>query len=191
MKIWTVATDTEDGTETHVFHTEEAFDRFMHDFLQARWAGETGGGPMPEYWRDAWEAMGCTLGDLDTFTCGEEELYDHPLVVEVLAALNSASERLQMNNYGDEESQYIGELAGVIAKRTKPIDHIEKLKGMGWLVGDRDPGMNRAHQGKYMVAEPLEEGDPYPTDDASDGRFCIVGDDLSALAKEAYEHITT
>lgn len=66
---------------------------------------------------------------------------------------------------------------------------VVELKNMGWLVGERDPNMNRAFAGQFMVAEPLAEGDPYPTADASDGRFCIVGDDLEALAREAFEHI--
>ncbi|WP_226554840.1 hypothetical protein [Celeribacter naphthalenivorans] len=68
---------------------------------------------------------------------------------------------------------------------------INGLKEMGWIVGERDPNMNRAFEGKYMVAEQLQDGDPYPTDDASDGRFCLVGDNLDALAQEAYQHITT
>lgn len=68
---------------------------------------------------------------------------------------------------------------------------IEQLKQMGWHVGERDPLMNRAFSGKFMVSEPLQEGDPYPTDDASDGRFCLVGDDLNALATEALQHIST
>lgn len=53
------------------------------------------------------------------------------------------------------------------------------------IVGARDPNQNRAFQGAFMVAAPLEQDDPYPTDDASDGRFCLVGDDLDALAAEA------
>lgn len=119
MKIWTVATDTRDGTESHIFHTDEEFDRFMHDFLADRWDTHSQG-PMPDDWGTAWEAMGETLGDLDSFQCGEEELYDHPLVVEALAALALAHERLEMNNYGHEEDQHIAQLEGVIAKLTKP-----------------------------------------------------------------------
>jgi hypothetical protein len=53
------------------------------------------------------------------------------------------------------------------------------------IVGNRDPNQNRAFQGRYMVAEPLQPDDPYPTDDAEDGRFCLVGDNLDALAAEA------
>ena len=57
----------------------------------------------------------------------------------------------------------------------------ERLEAAGFIVGDRDPGRNRAWEGRYMVAEPLEPGDAYPTDDASDGPWCVVGDDLDVL----------
>lgn len=119
MKIWTVATDTECGTESHIFFTEEEFNRFMHDFLMDRWDIHTQG-PMPDDWNTAWEAMGQTLGDLDSFQCGEEELYGHPVLIEALGALRLAHERLEMNNYGNEEDKHIAELEGVIAKLVKP-----------------------------------------------------------------------
>ena len=60
----------------------------------------------------------------------------------------------------------------------------ERLEAAGFLVGDRDPGRNRAWEGRFMVAEPLDAGDEYPTDDASGGAWCIVGDDLDALMRE-------
>lgn len=66
---------------------------------------------------------------------------------------------------------------------------IERLKAAGLIVGGRDPNMNRAFEGRFMVCEPLNPGDPYPTDDASDGRFCLVGDDLEALAITAAAHL--
>lgn len=61
---------------------------------------------------------------------------------------------------------------------------IEKLRSYGFIVGERDPNRNRAFAGRYMVAEPLEEGSPYPTDDASHGEWCLVGDDLPHLVME-------
>ena len=66
-------------------------------------------------------------------------------------------------------------------------DQIALLRGSGFLVGDRDPGMNRAFSGRFMVAEPPGPDDPYPTDDASDGRYCVVGDNLVALAAATIE----
>lgn len=61
---------------------------------------------------------------------------------------------------------------------------------MGLIVGERDPKMNTDYEGAFMVAEPLSENDPYPTRDASDGRFCIVGHDLQDIAEVSYQHMT-
>jgi hypothetical protein len=61
------------------------------------------------------------------------------------------------------------------------------LEARGMTVGARDPNQNRAFEGDFMVAEPVLDGDPYPTDDARDGRFCIVGKELTPLVNEAYE----
>ncbi|MFC3530259.1 hypothetical protein ACFOMH_18980 [Paracoccus mangrovi] len=47
--------------------------------------------------------------------------------------------------------------------------------------------MNRAFSGRFMVAEPPGPDDPYPTDDASDGRYCVVGDNLAALVTSTIE----
>ena len=63
--------------------------------------------------------------------------------------------------------------------------NIDRLRDAGMIVGERDPNQNRAFKGRYMVAEPRQPDDPYPTDDAQDGRFCLVGDNLDALAAEA------
>lgn len=71
------------------------------------------------------------------------------------------------------------------------VNEVEELKAMGLIVGDRDPNMNTNYDGKFMVAEPVKDGDPYPTVDAADGRFCIVGDDIDAIANIAYQHFKT
>lgn len=60
----------------------------------------------------------------------------------------------------------------------------EYLRSKGFVVGDRDPNQNRAFAGRFMVAEEVTPNDLYPTDDAGDGRFCIVGDDLKALMEQ-------
>lgn len=117
MKIWTVATDTQFGTETHTFLTEEDFDNFMHGLLEERWHSDD---DMPDDWSDAWEAMGCVLGDLDTFSTGEIELFDHPAVLEALQGLRLGVERMTMNDYGGEEKPYIAEIEAIIAKLTPP-----------------------------------------------------------------------
>lgn len=58
-----------------------------------------------------------------------------------------------------------------------------KLRALGWIVGERDARINTDYPGKFMVAEPYEEKD-LPTKDASNGPFAIVGDDLEALMNE-------
>jgi hypothetical protein len=59
----------------------------------------------------------------------------------------------------------------------------KELQDAGWFVGKRDPKRNRAFRGKYMVCEDPNYG---PTDDAREGGFCIVGDNLDSLIFEAY-----
>lgn len=59
-----------------------------------------------------------------------------------------------------------------------------RLHSQGFFISPRDPGRNRAHAGEWMVCEDLTEG---PTDDASRGTFCVVGDDLAELIREAGE----
>ena len=65
------------------------------------------------------------------------------------------------------------------------VGKINFLRNSGITVDLRDPKMNSAFKGKFMICNPLEEGDPYPTEDASDGRFCIVGNDLPSLLDDA------
>lgn len=59
------------------------------------------------------------------------------------------------------------------------------LRAYGWTVGPRDPRLNRKFSGKFMVVEPFEE-DELPTDDGSNGPWCIVGDDLPELINTGY-----
>lgn len=59
------------------------------------------------------------------------------------------------------------------------------LEGLGFHVGARDPKRNTNFHGRYMVAETLEhEGGPDAN--SGDGSYCIVGDDLAELIREAY-----
>lgn len=55
----------------------------------------------------------------------------------------------------------------------------------GLYVGLRDRKRNTDHEGKYMICEDAEY--PHTTLDASEGGFCIVGDDLLQLLQEASE----
>lgn len=66
------------------------------------------------------------------------------------------------------------------------LDKVRDLHEAGFYVGVRDPDRNRAFIGRFMVCEHLSCG---PTDDASSGGFCIVGDDMRALVEDAHEHL--
>jgi len=62
---------------------------------------------------------------------------------------------------------------------------ITVIEGYGFVVGDRDPRYSTALEGKYMIAQPLEEHE-LPTEDARAGGWCMVGDDMDDLIAEAY-----
>ncbi len=64
------------------------------------------------------------------------------------------------------------------------LDRLEKVRAIGLLAGDRDRKRNRAFSGSFMVAEPYDKA----TDDANEGGFCIVGNDLLSLLDEAIRH---
>lgn len=64
------------------------------------------------------------------------------------------------------------------------LDHkIARLRAQGFTVGPRDPRLNRKYPGAYMVVEEHEESE-LPTDDGSNGPWCVVGDDLPALVDQ-------
>ena len=62
------------------------------------------------------------------------------------------------------------------------------LEKHGWVCGLRDTRLNRAFAGRFMCAEPYDDDDT-PTDDARNGPWCIVGDNLDPLIDEAYGHL--
>lgn len=67
----------------------------------------------------------------------------------------------------------------------------ERLEAAGFIVGKRDPAMNTAFTGQFMVSEEYDEGHTQP--DGSGGIWCIVGDDLNALietASQFYDELT-
>lgn len=59
----------------------------------------------------------------------------------------------------------------------------QELISKGYYIGPRDPNRNKAFTGAYMVCENV---DAPPSDDASHGGFCIVGDDLTELVEDAH-----
>lgn len=54
------------------------------------------------------------------------------------------------------------------------------------MVGERDKLLNTRYSGVFMVAEPYTSNE-LPTEDGSNGPWCIVGDDLDKLIEEAYD----
>ena len=56
------------------------------------------------------------------------------------------------------------------------------LEANGFIVGERDPAMNSAYAGRYMVAEHYEPG--HAQEDGDGGVWCIVGDCLEFLIEE-------
>ena len=73
--------------------------------------------------------------------------------------------------------------------KAETAERIATMESYGFFVGERDPNRNRNFPGKFMVAQPVEEGDEYPSDDASDGGYCMVGDDFDELINESYEWV--
>lgn len=67
-------------------------------------------------------------------------------------------------------------------------DKISFLRGYGFIVGDRDPRLNTNYTGKFMVVEAHEESE-LPTEDGSDGPWCVVGDNLTTLVDQGYEFL--
>lgn len=63
-------------------------------------------------------------------------------------------------------------------------DKASALQRAGFVVGGRDHNLNRRFPGAFMVAEPYPEGTI--SDDAGNGPWCIVGDNLAELVAEAY-----
>jgi len=69
--------------------------------------------------------------------------------------------------------------------KTYDARNIAAIEGCGFIVGDRDPRYSTALEGKYMIAQPLEEHE-LPTEDARAGGWCVVGDDMDDLIAETY-----
>ena len=65
-------------------------------------------------------------------------------------------------------------------------EKIRALRKMGFIMGTRDKRLNRKFKGSLMVAERYDDKTQKPTEDGSNGPWCIVGDNLSALIDEAY-----
>lgn len=73
-------------------------------------------------------------------------------------------------------------------------DMREVLKSHGFTIGDRDPRLNTDFPGNKMVVEgsmiEIEKDYELPTQDGSNGPWCIVGDDEEELVKTAFDYCT-
>jgi|HubBroStandDraft_2_1064218.scaffolds.fasta_scaffold449928_2 hypothetical protein len=56
-----------------------------------------------------------------------------------------------------------------------------------FICGPRDVRLNTRYPGKFMVVEEEYRDMDLPTEDGSNGPWCIVGDDFPALVKTAWE----
>lgn len=67
---------------------------------------------------------------------------------------------------------------------TNIIEMMGELFDAGYFIGARNPERNSHFEGKFMVCEDVTApGGP----DASEGGFCVVGDDLEEIIAFAYE----
>lgn len=66
------------------------------------------------------------------------------------------------------------------------VTQLRALQAAGFVVGKRDPNMNRAFAGRFMVAEAYELGTMQDDAQGGDGVWCIVGDDMATLIREAF-----
>ena len=61
------------------------------------------------------------------------------------------------------------------------------LMNHGFVIGARDRRRNTDYEGDFMVAHPIEDESLLPTTDARDGGFCVVGEDLDQMVREAFD----
>ena len=83
-----------------------------------------------------------------------------------------------------DELYRLAQLAAAAPQMREALER-DALERSGFVIGARDARLNRNYRGAFMVAEPYTDEDT-PTNDGSNGPFCIVGDNLSALIHEAF-----
>lgn len=79
----------------------------------------------------------------------------------------------------------VQEVAAATGIDANEVPELGAVLQRGLFVGRRDPLRNSDFAGRWMVCEDLHAG---PTKDGGVGGYCIVGDDLSAMIREAYDH---
>jgi hypothetical protein len=91
-------------------------------------------------------------------------------------------------------SKMLATIAEAVQTQTRhgPVEaKAQWLREHGYVIVERDPRLNTNYAGRYMVTEADFEQDELPTEDASNGPFCVVGDNLVALVEEAFEAVAT
>ena len=71
-----------------------------------------------------------------------------------------------------------------MSDRTEIAERKAWLKMYGFKYGERDPLMNTAFNGRFMVAKHYLDG--HTQESSRGGVWCVVGDNLDALIDAAY-----
>lgn len=70
---------------------------------------------------------------------------------------------------------------------TKRVTKRMWLEAHGFIVGNRDERINTAFRGQFMVIQPHDETS-LPTEDAKNGPWAVVGDNLDELIEQTHNH---
>lgn len=109
-------------------------------------------------------------------------------LIEECADKNAEKFVVKLSDHGAEDDpEYL--IAAEFKTRAEAEAFAAKLSTLvgdwGFKVGTRDPRINTNYPGSYMAAEEHQYSE-LPTKDGSNGPWCIVGDDLTALVNEAH-----
>lgn len=121
MKIWTITTDDDNGTQTAIHTTQAAAEAKAREIVAAwfaRHVAEDGEERDHDDWRESYEILCDTVGFMNCLTIEEHDITTHPAVREALAALDLAQERLRMNDIDGEELPFIHDCAVAVAMLT-------------------------------------------------------------------------
>ena len=127
----------------------------------------------------------------------QEEVSMSNITDKLAEALRVAHATLERHVHGDEPLQDMSVFAETLVRvdtalaeyEQRPMTMFDMAKALherGLYIGPRDPQRNTDFDGVFMVCEDVNV--PAPTRDASRGGFCIVGDDLHDLIRNAYRH---
>lgn len=121
MKIWTITTDDDNGTQTAIHTTRGAAEAQAREIVAAwyeRHVAADGEERDHEDWQESYDILRDTVGFMNSLTLEEHDITTHPAVREALAALDLAQERLRMNDMDGEELPCIHDCAVAVALLT-------------------------------------------------------------------------